>query len=174
MVTVGRLIAGKRPGLIIDAFGQSALNDWELIIIGDGKLQDQLEELVEIHQLGDQVVFTGRIPREEVYEQLCASSVFISASVGEGLPIAVLEALACQCIPILSNIPPHREISQGLDCVNFFEVDDLAELKKQLNHVVALSPDQQREMGIKCRDHAISSFSLTSMLKEYQIIYNAI
>lgn len=42
-----------------------------------------------------QVTFTGRIQHDEVKNMLCASDVFVFASLGEGLSLSVLEALAC-------------------------------------------------------------------------------
>ena len=71
-----------------------------------------LEPLKQQYSKWLQIHFMGK--RADVALFLQNSDVFVSASDSEGLPNAVLEALACGCSVILSDIPQHKEI---LDCL---------------------------------------------------------
>ena len=65
-----------------------------------------------------------------VQEYLGASNYFISASLAEGLPNSVLEAMACGLPCILSNIPPHVEIHEmNKDSSLMFDIKDVKGLR---------------------------------------------
>ena len=63
------------------------------------------------------------------------ADVFISLSKGEGLPIAVLEAMYCGCFLILSTIPPHKEVSPPSDRCIYVDKDNEEEIINSLNYV---------------------------------------
>ena len=88
----------------------SRLPDVGLTLVGEGALRPRFEERVRDEGLADRVRFTGLLSREAVYAELLAADLFVSPSVREGLPIAVLEAMALDRPVLLSDIQPHREI----------------------------------------------------------------
>ena len=57
------------------------------------------------------IKFKGLVSRDLTIEHMLDADVCISLSKGEGLPIAVLEAMYSGCFMILSDIPPHKEVS---------------------------------------------------------------
>lgn len=72
---------------------------------------------------------------DDVVPYLQAADLFVSASMSEGMPLAVLEALSCGCGALLSDIPPHREIAdvvQGLKCVVIFDSLDAEAIRGAL------------------------------------------
>ena len=105
-ISVGSLIPRKNMRLIIEAF-----NLWKtelsasgsLVILGDGFEREALEVLG-----GDSVHFMGNV--SSVADYLASADYFVSASLSEGLPNTVLEALSAGLPVILSDIPPHQEI----------------------------------------------------------------
>jgi glycosyltransferase involved in cell wall biosynthesis len=132
IVAVGRLIEPKNPICILKAFQQSAEQGGRLVYIGEGPLREELLTELEERGLGKQVELCGLIPRDEVYENLTQADLFISASHVEGLPVAVLEAMACRCPVILSDIPSHREIADGIDFVPLIHPDDVMGFAREI------------------------------------------
>lgn len=105
-VTSGALTAWKDPFLIMNAFTASAIGKKAVLVIcGDGPLREACQKQVAGNP---RIYFTGNVCNIKSY--LMAADYFISASKIEGLPNAVLEAMACYLPVILSDIPAHREI----------------------------------------------------------------
>lgn len=171
VVVVGRLVEIKNPLGALAAFQQSQSHADRLIFVGDGPQRNRvLSESVRLG-LADQVQVTGVIPRPTVYEKLAGATILVSASWGEGLPIAVLEAMACRCPVVLSDIPPHREIAQGADFIPLVPTDDPAALTREIRRFRDLPPAQRAEIGAKCRALVQERFSLQIMQQEYEQVY---
>lgn len=174
IVVVGRLIQVKNPLGALLAF-YKCTNHQEnvyLTFIGEGELEDCLKK--EVNRLGieNKVNFTGLIPRERVYLYLSSADLFISTSVGEGLPIAVLEAMACRCPIILSNIPPHKEITKGMDIIPLVDPDNVDEFSNNIQIYIDMQPHERMEIGEKCRKQVEVNFRLDTMLEKYVDIYH--
>jgi glycosyltransferase involved in cell wall biosynthesis len=110
LITVGSLIERKKPQLIVETFLKSDLADtWDLVILGDGPLMQYCREA---SQGRDNIHLLGQVANVNQY--LKTSDLFISASISEGLPNTVLEALATGIPCILSDIPPpQRNFGEG-------------------------------------------------------------
>lgn len=91
----GRLHAQKDPLLLLYAF--AALNDPKahLLIVGDGNLREDLQSKIYMFGLSKQVTLLGSKTQAELAQLLRVANVFVLTSAYEGLPVAVLEALAC-------------------------------------------------------------------------------
>ncbi len=74
--------------------------DW--LIIGDGPLKEQV---FTQWQGKENVSFQQPVTTEEVYELLQSQDVLIFPSLFEGTPVAIFEAIACGCVPIVYDIP---------------------------------------------------------------------
>ncbi len=114
------LTSDYRHDIILQAF--SILNqegiDFELTIVGDGKLLPKLKELATQMNIENKVNFTGRIPNTELPELLQNSNIYISMPITEGVSASLFEAMASNCYPIVTDIPgnqswiTHRENGQ--------------------------------------------------------------
>ena len=115
-VTVASLQAYKGHEVLLNAIsmGGPAVDRITLDLIGDGVLRDDLERLVDRLDLSSRVRFLGSRSEDEVRLALDAADLFILPSVVaedgqmEGLPVALMEALACGVPTIstrLSGIP---------------------------------------------------------------------
>jgi glycosyltransferase involved in cell wall biosynthesis len=97
LVTVGRLDRQKDPLLLLEAFQElrGPQPDTHLVLIGDGVLRSQVEERVVTLGLKGHVTLLGVLNPQQIARVLRGSDVFVLSSAYEGMPIAVLEALAC-------------------------------------------------------------------------------
>jgi glycosyltransferase involved in cell wall biosynthesis len=136
--------------------------------MGDGSLRPSL---LTQSKADDRVQFTGLIAREEVFEQLLNADLFISTSRGEGLPISVLEAMACRCPVLLSDIPPHREIAEGVDFIPLVHPEDAAGFAREIKKFREMSLAERIAIGRKCRKLVEERFSLPVMHAGYEEIY---
>jgi len=89
----------------------------KLVLAGDGPLKEELERLVKQLELDSQVIFTGLLPREDIYTLLSVSNYFVMLSKTEGHSVSLLEAMASSCVPILSDIPSFRETISAKNAV---------------------------------------------------------
>jgi glycosyltransferase involved in cell wall biosynthesis len=172
VTSVGRLVEIKNPLAIIGAFQQSADPSSRLVFIGDGPLYDVMLKEGAAFGLIDRIELTGLIPRDQVFQQLRQTDLFISASRGEGLPVAVLEAMACRCPVLLSDIEPHREISAGTDFIPLIQPDDVSGFAGEINRFIEMSVADRVKIGEKCRRHVEDRFDLSTMHKGYAEIYS--
>jgi len=171
IIAISRLVDIKNPFSLLAAFQQSADQTSRLIHIGDGPLRHSL--ITKSREAGpeNRIEFTGLIPREKVFEYLLNADLFISVSRGEGLPISVLEAMACRCPVILSDIPPHREIAKGADFIPLIKPDDVAGFAREIKKFREMSVSERAMIGQKCRKLIEERFSLLAMHAGYEEIY---
>ena len=93
IITVSSLIKRKNIDVIIK--GLSLINeDFHLIIAGDGRERKNFEKLVKKLKLEKKITFMGRISRDEVFENLKKSDIFILLSDNETFGLSYLEAMA--------------------------------------------------------------------------------
>jgi glycosyltransferase involved in cell wall biosynthesis len=171
VTAVGRLIPIKNPLCVLSAFQQSADQASRLVFIGEGHLRGLLVKAIKDRGLAEQVELTGLIPRDQVFESLSKADVCISASRGEGLPNAVIEAMACGCPVILSDIAPHREIAGGADFIPLIPPDDVAGFAREMQRYKQMPAAARVEIGAKCRKLVEERFSLATMQSRYEEVY---
>lgn len=171
IISVGRLIDLKRPFVLLKAFHKSCKSQGQLIFIGEGHLQKPL--LLESQRLGikKRVIFTGLAPREKVYQCLSKADLFVSPSSIEGLPVAVMEAMACRLPVILSDIPAHREITGGTEFIPLIPVNDVKGFVEEIHRICKMSKKNREALGKKCRKIVEDRFGLSSMQNGYKNIY---
>jgi glycosyltransferase involved in cell wall biosynthesis len=101
---VGRLERQKDPLLLIDAFAEAHRRDesLRLIVVGEGGLRDAATERAATAGIAERVSWLGARPRPELPALMNAADVLFLPSAFEGMPITVLEALACG-LPVVAT-----------------------------------------------------------------------
>ena len=103
IITVASLEKQKNIPLLIKAF--SLLNhkyeDYHLLIIGDGKEKKHIQKLIHRKGLEDRVILKNK--SDDLREDYLSSSLFVLPSNFEGMPNALLEAMACHLPVITTN-----------------------------------------------------------------------
>jgi glycosyltransferase involved in cell wall biosynthesis len=103
-VFVGRLDRSKDPVLLLQAFGHLAARrpNLELVLVGDGVLRGELESSIRESGLAGRVHLMGARTSATIAELHRAADVFVLSSLYEGMPIALLEAVASG-LPVAST-----------------------------------------------------------------------
>jgi glycosyltransferase involved in cell wall biosynthesis len=174
VVAVGRLIPRKDPVTLLAAFRAMCGPEDALRFVGDGVQRPDVLDRAAQGGVGNQVVVTGAVEREEVYRQVAGSSVFVTPSRAEGLPVAVLEAMACGLPVVLSDIPSHREIAASVDFVPLVPPGDVRGFAEAIERVKAMSADERSAIGGGCRALVERRFSLETMQRSYERVYRAV
>lgn len=111
IIYAGRLIQIKRVDRIIAAV--EALRphvEAVLFVCGEGEKAEELKAQVRIGGFEDWIRFTGWLKTEMIWSMMKSADLFINFSDYEGMPNTVMEAMACGCPLLVSDIPAHREI----------------------------------------------------------------
>jgi len=105
LLSLGRLSAEKRVEWAIDAFALIAGQrpDCRLLVVGDGPERMRLEERAAAAGVADKILFVGH--QANVYPYMRQAAVFIHTCEYEGLPNAVIEAMACGTPVVATDCP---------------------------------------------------------------------
>ncbi len=174
VVSVGRLEKVKDPMTVFSAFHQAGDEQSRLTFVGAGSLEEPLERAVNSSRLGDQVLLAGLVPRDDVFARCAQADLFVSASLGEGLPVAVIEAMAAGCPVVLSDIPHHREVAQGADFVPFVRTGDVDGFAREIERFRSMPPEVRRTIGLEGRKLVWGRFGLPTMHAGYEKVYREI
>ena len=141
-----------------------------LLFVGVEDSERTVSRQAERMGLAERVKFTGLVPRDEVFKTVLGADVYTSPSTVEGIGIATLEAMYCGLPAVLSDIPPHREIARGTDCISVLPLEKDAWVR-EIGRYAAMSGEERERLGRQCRRHVEQNFSLERMHRAYDEIY---
>ena len=175
MVAVGNLWKHKGHRDLIDACvlaRDSLPNDWRLLIAGRDEEDNRAayERLIAEHHLGGQVILVGE--SDDVRVLLWAADVFIQPSHHEGLPNAILEAMAAS-LPVIGTRVGGIPEAVSEDIGWLVERKNTPALAATLLEAAA-DPAQRGRKGEQGRARAVADFSLRQSVSAYETIYRAL
>jgi glycosyltransferase involved in cell wall biosynthesis len=111
LVYVGKLSYAKGVMPLLEAYddidiGKKHIN---LTIVGSGRGREAEDIKEKAQKIGKKVIFTGMVNQEELGEILRDSEIFILPSFYEGLPLVLIEALACGLRVVTTDLPGVRD-----------------------------------------------------------------
>lgn len=174
VLSVGRLEPVKDTVTLIDAFAGASDANSRLVLVGAGSLEQDIRDHIVRAGVDDRVTMTGLIPRDDVFRRCAAADVLVSTSHGEGLPVAVIEAMAAGCPVILSDIPPHRELADGADFIPLVPVRDTEGFDREIRRFRDMTTEQRRDLGHRSREHVIARFTLPMMHEGTTAVYRTL
>lgn len=138
IVTMGRLHTQKNQKLLIDAFAKvsNEFNDYSLEIYGDGDLKTNLEHYIDSYDLSERVFLMG--VRKDVHRKIYDAALFILSSDYEGLPNALIEAMALGLPCISTDCKPGgaREIIRNNEDGIIVPIDNSEQLANAIRTVL--------------------------------------
>jgi len=116
VISVGRLVPQKGFHYLIEGFKKVVEKHPEtiLVILGEGELKEELEKLIENLNLKNKVFLLGF--QKNPFKFLKNSSIFVLSSVQEGLPMVLIEAMACALPVIATDCPGGNKEILDPDC----------------------------------------------------------
>jgi glycosyltransferase involved in cell wall biosynthesis len=167
---VARLAPEKDQETLLRGFQVLARDCLEatLIIVGDGPRRATLGALAADLAIADRVAFLGM--RRDVAALLPHVALFVLTSVNEGLPLSVLEAMACG-VPVVATAVGDvgTVVRDGLNGLTVPVRDPEALARAMLSILEA--PDRAAGMGRAGRQLVEREFSLTTTVERYQSLY---
>lgn len=168
--TLGRLSAEKNLPLFIEMAAALAGRHprARFVIVGDGPERGRLEELARETSLGERLLFTGA--RTDVPAVLGAMDIFVLPSSTEGLPNAVMEAMAAALPVVATRVGGTREIlEEGVQGL----LVDPGDLEGVTAAVAGLAEDapRRRSMGQAGRRRIEEGYSVGAMVEATRRVY---
>jgi GalNAc-alpha-(1->4)-GalNAc-alpha-(1->3)-diNAcBac-PP-undecaprenol alpha-1,4-N-acetyl-D-galactosaminyltransferase len=145
LIAIGRLHPQKGFDLLLKAFDRlkTKYPDWQIVILGEGPIRAELEELRSQLQLVDRVHLPGLVTN--VPEYLHQADIFVMPSRFEGFPMALCEAMACG-LPVLAAdclSGPRDIIEDGVNGV-LVSTEDVGALAAGLDALMSDPAQRQR------------------------------
>jgi len=167
IVFVGRVIEAKGVQDLFKAVKNCNFkNEISITIVGDGNYINELKKNVEKNLVGIDVVFVGAKKANEIIKILSQTDIFVNPSHTEGLPTSVIEAGACECAVVASNVGGTSEIIDHGKNGFIFESKNITQLKKYLEDLIN---DEERRLifGKKLRKKVIKKFGWDKIVNQY-------
>ncbi len=148
VVCVGRLVEQKAQLVLVEAAAilKSRGIPIEVRLIGGGEMQPQIEAAVARHELRDQVKLLGWLSAADVQREMNEARLIAQPSLAEGLPVALMEALALSRPVVTTRIAGIPELIDGQ--VGWVVSPGSAEeLATALSDALAMPTSKLDEMG---------------------------
>ena len=149
LVNIGRLVEQKGQVVLLQAAAQLRERgvEFEVVIIGDGPMREELQQLIEQHSLQRQVRITGFLSNQKVLEELLAARALVLPSFAEGLPVVILESLALGRPVITTSIAGHPELIESGVNGWLVPAGDVESLVEAMTDALKAKPEILERMG---------------------------
>jgi glycosyltransferase involved in cell wall biosynthesis len=171
--TVGRLTEQKGHIYLLQAILKlkHKFPDIKVLIVGDGPLMDELKSYTSSSGLSNNVIFTGF--RRDIPALLSIMDIFVFPSLWEGLPNALIEAMASGKAIIASNLPQIKEVldSDGLGIL--VPPKDSDSISQSINFLLK-NEKIVKKMGNSAKNMACTRFNIENTVKIYEKMFEKI
>jgi glycosyltransferase involved in cell wall biosynthesis len=166
VLAASRLVPQKDLPMLLESFRQlRSERSARLMILGDGELRKPLERLAQELGISDDVDFLGFVVDAPSYMKRC--TVFALSSRYEGLPVALIEAMACGVPVVSTDCPsgPAEIVTHGRDGL-LVPVGDPAAMAGALKLLLD-DPGLRERLGMAGQERA-SHFTVENLLPQYE------
>jgi glycosyltransferase involved in cell wall biosynthesis len=134
ILAVGRFVPEKGFHDLIEAYSKCK-SPYKLVIVGDADHEDEYSRKLK-DQAGDvsNIVLTGFLTGQELFELYSHAGLFILPSYYEGLPIVLLEAMSYGLSCVVSDIPANREVPLSQE--RYFKPGDIDQMGQRIQEFV--------------------------------------
>ena len=135
-----------------------------LNIIGEGSMQDDLIALIESKNLSNNINLLGR--REDAFELMNQSDIFLHLSLSEGMPLSVIEAMMCSLPVVAFNVSGVRDVVKNNGFLS--DYGDTEDIAANIYELIK-NRDLRKDMSKLSKDIALRNFDKKKMLSTYEV-----
>lgn len=173
LVSTRSLFPEYRHDIILDAVASVARKGVPISfdIVGDGVSVHDLKSQALRLGLSDRVRFHGRVSHDQLPELLRRCNIYVGMPVTEGVSASLLEAMACGCYPIVTDLVANRYWISQHENGTLVPVDDTAALEKALlavwenKSLIARAAEQNR---LLIREKASLKDNIACFVRNYK------
>lgn len=168
-LSVGRLTKAKDYPNLLKAFSTltNSYSDSNLVIIGVGEQENDLKTLSKKLNIAKRVHFLGL--RRDICDWMSAADLYVMSSAWEGMPLVLLEAMACERVIVATDCGGVKEVVG--DAGFLVPPMDSDELAAALVNALELSLAKRQELGFLARKRIEKNYSLNSVCMHWLKIY---
>ena len=148
-------------------------NNVKLFLIGWGSRQDHLRKQREILNLENHVILTGKKQRQEVFDLLSVTDIYVSSSLWEGLPIALLEAMAFRLPVVATDVIGNCEVVANGNSGLLVPARNSFALAKAILTLIE-NPGLRKNMGTHGRKRTESLFTPEKFVRAHEAFYESL
>lgn len=173
VLSVARLTQQKAQRDLVAAAAliRQVRRDVEILIVGEGELRQALQEQIDAEHLGDAVRLLGF--RSDVQKLLQRADMFALPSLDEGMPISLLEAVACKVPAVVTPVGDIPKLIADGDTGVVVNMRDPAALAKA---ILSLAGDTElrRRLAENAWSRLRELYSSTQMFQRYDAVYRTL
>ncbi|MBI3009982.1 MAG: glycosyltransferase [Candidatus Omnitrophica bacterium] len=171
ILSIGRLSEEKGYEDLLTAFADVARTQpkVKLVILGEGTQRNDLERLKDSYGLNGQVHMAGL--QQNVWPYLAAADLYVQPSRREGLPLAVLEAMASGLPVIATEVGDLKDTIQQGHEGHLVPPQDPKALASSMKEMLQMQPDRRQILVEAAKQKIEKHYSLQQMLKAVEQTY---
>ena len=171
IIFVGRLAPEKNIEFLLNSqqkLIEKKINNIKLLIVGDGPDRENYINISRKLNIFDKVIFTGKIPQEEIQYYYQCANAFVTASNSETQGLTIIEAMAAGVVPICVNDMAFIDM---LPRTTLFSNQD-----EYINQLITFYRDEnlRNEYKVKIRKKAEEYSSLTYAQRVLNVYYEVL
>ena len=168
ILSIANLVAVKGIELLLDAVKQLNNPQLKVLIVGDDT-SDYAQQLKKAYS-NNSITFTGK--KQNINDYLALADLFVipTKEIGEGQPIAPIEAMLSGRIVIGSKVSGITDVLEPFpDCM--FAPSSVKNLKFVITNVLKMSFTERQTLANKMQKHASKNYSINKSIAAHEALY---
>jgi len=164
---VGNLVKLKDPMSCLEAISGLVKEKKDLrlyMIYQKAPLKSIVNNFIQKNNLENNIILLGSIKHKDIEPYFQSADYYISSSLKEGSGYAAIEAMACNVIPILSNIPSFKHFTKDGEVGGMFEQEKPQDIKKKVLELLAKDTESAK---LKLEIYYHANFSPEALAQKF-------
>jgi glycosyltransferase involved in cell wall biosynthesis len=178
---VGRLVEKKGCTYLLEAMPEilGLHSDARLSIVGSGPMESMLKQQADRLGIAHAVTFYGAVSNAEIPKLHRRATVFVAPSIitsqgdQEGLGLVMVEALACECPVVASDLPAIRDVVAHGDTGLLVPQKNPEAIARAVVRLLE-EPELRRQLAVNGRNHVLRNFDWAAIGRRYAALIDEV